>query len=220
MSLECIKIILSVISTILLPLFLWWLNRNNANSSKPKFHSDIDLDIAASKEFDEIKKDTSLSRLTKDRFSKKLFNNANINFDESLFFISFKDADRFVSNYLIYKHRILLKYDSMGRVSRLEPKAPKRQRLYFFISYIFFVSLAVTPFIFFGDYKDYILKYYHAQNFVIAVEFIVSPFLFFMIGIFSLIEGGKQSSVIRFIKSVENEAIKIDDTDEDHVSPI
>ncbi|ENU91598.1 hypothetical protein F971_02690 [Acinetobacter vivianii] len=218
--LEWIKIFFSGISTILLPVFLWWLNRNSNENSKPKLHSDIDLDLKSAKEFESIKDDPSLSRLIKDRFSKKLFNSPNINFDESVFFTGFKDADRLISKYLIYKDRIRLKYDSMGRVSHLEPKASKFQRVCFFISYIFFVSLAVTPFIFFGAYKDYISHYYHAQNLVIAGEFIISPFLFFIIGIFSLIEGGKQSSAIRFIESIENEEIKIDDTDKNHDNSI
>jgi len=215
MDIEWIKILISGISTIFLPVFLWWLNRKSNESSKPKLHSNIDIDLESAKEFEKIKKDSSISRLTKDRFSKKLFNNSSINFDEATYFTLFKDADKLVSIYVLYKDRIRLVYDSKGNVSHLEPKAHKRQRVYFFLSYIVFLSLAVTPYIFFGEYKAYILKYYYAQNYVVAVEFILGPLFCLMIGILSLNEGGKQSSVIRFIDNLKKEAIKVETNEKD-----
>ncbi|EHU2500690.1 hypothetical protein A0135_RS09965 [Acinetobacter baumannii] len=75
--------------------------------------------------------------------------------------------------------------------------------------------MAVTPYIFFGEYKAYILKYYYAQNYVVAVEFILGPLFCLMIGILSLNEGGKLSSVIRFIDNLKKEAIKVETNEKD-----
>ncbi|HCA5020463.1 TPA: hypothetical protein MW153_002014 [Acinetobacter baumannii] len=213
--LEWIKTLISGVSTILIPILIWRLNRNSTENSKLKLHSDIDLDIEAAKEFEKIKNDSELSRLTKDRFSKKLFNNSVINFDEASYFTQYRDADKLVNIYVLYKDRIKLIYDSNSLVNNLEPKAPKTQRIYFFLSYIVFLSLAVTPYIFFGEYKTYILNYYNAQNYTVAMEFILGPLLCFIFGIMCLNEGGKQSSVIRFIDNLKKEAIKVETTDKD-----
>lgn len=213
--LEWIKTLISGVSTILIPILIWRLNRNSTENSKLKLHSDIDLDIEAAKEFEKIKNDSELSRLTKDRFSKKLFNNSVINFDEASYFTQYRDADKLVNIYVLYKDRIKLIYDSNNLVNNLEPKAPKTQRIYFFLSYIVFLSLAVTPYIFFGEYKTYILNYYNAQNYTVAMEFILGPLLCFIFGIMCLNEGGKQSSVIRFIDNLKKEAIKVETTDKD-----
>ncbi|ENV03485.1 hypothetical protein [Acinetobacter sp. NIPH 817] len=213
--LEWIKTLISGVSTILIPILIWRLNRNSTENSKLKLHSDIDLDIEAAKDFEKLKNDSSLSRLTKDRFSKKLFNNSAINFDEASYFTQYRDADKLVNIYVLYKDRIKLIYDSNNLVSSLEPKAPKKQRIYFFLSYILFVSLAVTPYIFFGEYKAYILNYYHAQNYTVTMELILGPLLCFIVGIMCLNEGGKQSSVIRFIDNLKKEETKVDATDMD-----
>ncbi|MGR2671058.1 hypothetical protein ACUXVT_07235 [Acinetobacter soli] len=199
MDIEWIKVLVSIVSTVFIPIFIWWLNRKGDQSKKPKLHSDMDVDIESAKEFEKIKNDDSVSRLEKDRYSKKLYNDSSINFDEAYFFSKLRDSDNLVNLYLVHKRRIVLVYDSTGKVKHLKSKSPKHQKYYFLISYLVFVGLGSIPYIFAGQYKYYILKLYHAQNLMGVLEFILLPILSFVIGVLSLIEAGKQNRVNRYL---------------------
>ncbi|WP_119025874.1 hypothetical protein [Acinetobacter soli] len=205
MDIEWIKVLVSIVSTVFIPIFIWWLNRKGDESKKPKLHSDMDVDIESAKEFEKIKNDVSISRLEKDRYSKKLYNDSSINFDEAYFFSKLRDSDNLVNLYLIHKSRIDLVYDSTGKVSRLKSKSPKHQKYYFLISYLICVGLGSTPYILAGQYKYYILKFYNAQNLLAVIELILFPILFLVIGVLSLIEAGKQNRVNNYVDEFNKE---------------
>lgn len=199
-DMEIVLKILPIILSFILPLLKNGLLSLKEDKKLTLKEIDNDLDVAEDFEF---LVDDSYSQLYKDRYAKKIFNTKNINYDELVFFINFKDADVWVKRYLNVKREITKIEDDHGKITGFKSDSTFGAKVYWWVIYIVSMAFFATPYIFFNQYNQVIQRTITEQNYLMTVELFLFPILFLGIGIISLIQGGKTSEAKKFLKDLQ-----------------
>ncbi len=195
-SMEWFIKIAPIVISFILPLLRDWINNLRLKNKENTTSLRANFDNA--EDFEEIQ-NSSCSQLAKDRYAKILFNNENINNEEAILFMGFKDADYWVKRYLPVKYRVKIIRDLDGNFVDFESNYTWKKSFLWYSVYFLSMSIFATPYIFFKQYNLEVQQTIIHQNYLLTVELVLFPLFFLAIGILSINEKQKNTDAKNFV---------------------
>lgn len=208
-KIDIIKIVGTLVSTILIPVILEWLKRRSEN--RMFSNEQLKLNLENAKEFKDIVLSTQ-DPLIRDRSAKKTFNNKNLTFNEVDFFSKFIDQDFWISEYLKVKTQLKIVRNESKKIIKFEQNFSNSDFWWNIFWYVLYFLLFSLPFVFIENSQKLFLRALHQEAYsVLFFSIIIFTALF--LGIIStLSKGRKQTDAKKFLKKLKDSLIHTGNT--------
>jgi len=198
--------LLTVIGSIVVPIFIAFWNTKNSSKKHPKEEFAEDAKIA---ERFATAVNTAQPMLVKDRLTQQLLETKKVTYFEVMYFYEYSDMEKWVNKYISVRDELKLVRNSKGEILKIHHPHSRKKAILFSLGYICFALLGLLPFLFINWYTETYSNSIDSKQYLVVFNLIIWPILSLIVALTFLIEGIKYKDAKRFIKKFEAEAIKV-----------
>ncbi|MGI1795228.1 hypothetical protein [Acinetobacter variabilis] len=198
--------ILAVITPIIVPLAIAFLNSKYSVKRHPK--EEFAEDVIIAEKFAAIH-DSNVSHLVKDRLAQQLLETKKITYLEVAYFYQYSDMERWIAEYIRLKDKLKLVRDSNGKIIKIHHPYSRKKVASFTLGYVFFAIIGLLPFLFINTFIEIFESHMQSKQYLVIFNMFTWPILSILVALMFLHEGAKYKDAQRFVKKFETDAIKI-----------
>ncbi len=198
--------IVTVLGSILVPLFVAHLSSRNSIRKHPK--EEFADDVKNAKEFEALI-DSKEPNLIKDRVAQQLFQSKKIGFREAIYFRQFENMECWVKSYISVKRFIKLGRDDENNIIDISFEYSLWKRARYLLAY----GLTVMPGLFlifwFNSIREFLNINFNWPNPLTITILVLWSFILLCFGFYYLITDTTYSEAKKFINDFRDEALKL-----------
>lgn len=199
MNIQIAALIVTVISTILLPIiFKMWPERKQAKRKEQVFTEDLEF----AELFCEIAQEES-SLLLKDRATQKLIHRKDISFGEAKFFYNFRNMESLLLDYIAHRAYLDLKFEEGELTAVNKVKNPHFEYWGEITLYVLYLTMAMSPLLFWDFYQYCLTSLKKGNNLLIILEVYIAPYLLAITAMIRLFRAEKLNDANKFYEKLK-----------------